>query len=346
MWLAHFARAKIFIEVKEGFELREESKGVMMHIVFPEGTGCVQKAEDLQPVKELGTVDFYETPPQNKEDLIQRLHDADVVFLDYSIMDAEVIQACARLKFVCFLGIGYANCIDVAAATKHGVTVSYTPGYGATSVAEYTLGLILSLTRHIATSYYSLKHGEWLSAKFQGVDLKGKTLGIVGLGPIGADMVRLGAGIGMHLVGWTRNATPDRARHGLRLVTLEEVFATADVVTIHLSLNAQTERLISRALLEKMKPTAFFINTSRAKIVDNQALAELLQQGRIAGAALDVHEQEPAPMNYLFTALPNVLSTPHIAYNSKEAGQNMLRIAYATLEAFLKGEKLHVVNPV
>lgn len=315
-----------------------------MRIVFPEGSGCVQKPEDLLFVKKLGTVDYYDTPPQNKADLIQRLCDADAVFLDYSVMDAEVIASCPKLKFICFFGIGYGNCIDVAAATKHGVTVSYTPGYGATAVAEYTLGLMLSLTRHIAASYYSLKHGEWLSAKFQGVDLKGKTLGIVGLGPIGADVARLGAGIGMPVLGWTRNATPARAQHGLRLVAIEELFATADVVTLHLSLNAQTERLVSRALLEKMKPTAYFINTSRAKLVDNQALAELLQQGKITGAALDVHEEEPAPMNYLFASLPNVLLTPHIAYNSKEAGENMLRIAYATLEAFLKGEKLHVVN--
>ena len=315
-----------------------------MHIVFPEGSGCIQKPEDLLPVKELGTVEYYETPPQNKAELIQRLQNADVVFLDYSVMDAEVIQACSNLKFICFFGIGYGNCIDVAAATKRGVTVTYTPGYGATSVAEYTLGLILSLTRHIAASYYSLRHGEWLSSKFRGVDLKGKTLGILGLGPIGADMARLGAGIGMHLVGWTRNATPDRAQYGLRLVTLEEVFATADVVTVHLSLNVQTERLVSRALLSRMKPTAYFINTSRAKLVDNQALAELLQQGRICGAALDVHEEEPTLMNYLFASMPNVLVTPHIGYNSKEAGENMLRIAYATLFAFLKGEKLHVVN--
>jgi phosphoglycerate dehydrogenase-like enzyme len=315
-----------------------------MRIVFPEGSGCVQKPEDLLFVKRLGTVDYHDTPPQNKADLIRRLCDADVVFLDYSVMDAEVIAACPKLKFICFFGIGYANCIDVAAATKHGVTVSYTPGYGATAVAEYTLGLMLSLTRHIAASYYSLKHSEWLSAKFQGVDLKGKTLGIVGLGPIGADVARLGAGIGMPVLGWTRTATPTRAQHGLRLVAIEELFAAADVVTLHLSLNAQTERLISRALLEKMKPTAYFINTSRAKLVDNQALAELLQQGKIAGAALDVHEEEPAPMNYVFASPPKVVATPHIAYNSKEAGENMLRIAYATLEAFLKGEKLHVVN--
>jgi D-3-phosphoglycerate dehydrogenase len=315
-----------------------------MRIVFPEGSGCVQKPEDLLPVKKLGTVDYYDTPPQNKADLIQRLCDADVVFLDYSVMDAEVIAACPKLKFICFFGIGYGNCIDVAAATRHGVTVSYTPGYGATAVAEFTLGLMLSLTRHIAASSYSMHHAEWLSAKFQGVDLKGKTLGIVGLGPIGADVARVAAGIGMNLLAWTRNASPERAQYGLRLVSLDELFSAADVVSVHLSLNPQTERLISRALLEKMKPTAYFINTSRAKLVDNEALAELLKTNRIAGAALDVHEEEPAPMNYVFNGLPNVLVTPHIAYNSKEAGENMLRIAYATLDAFLKGEKLHVVN--
>lgn len=317
-----------------------------MHIVFPEGSGCVQKPEDLLPVKKLGTVDYYDTPPQNKADLIRRLRDAEVVFLDYSVMDAEVIAACPKLRFICFFGIGYGNCIDVAAATRHGVAVAYTPGYGATAVAEYTLGLMLALTRHIAASYYSLRHGEWLSAKFQGVDLKGKTLGIVGLGPIGTDLARLGAGIGMRLLGWTRSAAPDRAVHGLTLVSLEALFSAADVVSIHLALNAQTERLASRSLLERMKPTAYFVNTSRAKLVDTGALAELLQQGKIAGAALDVHEEEPAPMNYLFAALPNVLVTPHIAYNSKEAGENMLRIAYATLEAFLRGERLHVVNSV
>jgi hypothetical protein len=157
-------------------------------------------------VMKVGTVDYYETPPQNKADLIQRLRGADAVFLDHSVLEAEVIQSGPKLKFICFFGIRYGNCINVAAATKQGVTVSYTPGYGATAVAEYTLGLMLALTRHIAASYYSLKHGEWLSAKFQGVDLEGKTLGIVGLGPIGADMARLGAGVGMKLLGWTQTA--------------------------------------------------------------------------------------------------------------------------------------------
>jgi len=317
-----------------------------MRIVFPEGTGCVQTPDDLLPVEKIGTVDFYYDPPKDKEELVKRLEDADVVFLDYSVMDAEVIQRCEKLKFVCFLGVGYASCIDVAAATKKGVTVAYTPDYGATSVAEFTLGLILSLVRHIAFSYLCLKNEGWETIKFQGRELKGKSLGIVGLGPIGTEVARLGAGIGMNVVGWTRNATPDRAKYGLRLVSLDELFSTSDVISIHLSYNPQTERLVSRSLLSRMKPTAYFINTARAKIVDYQVLAEMLKEGKIAGAALDVHEEEPAPAKYAFASLPNVLITPHIGYNTREAGLNMLRIAYATLDAYLKGERLHVVNSV
>lgn len=316
-----------------------------MQIVFPEGSGCVQSPEELSPLEKIGPVAFHTNPPRDKADLITRLKDAEVVFLDYSIMDAEVIARCEKLKFICFLGVGYANCIDVAAATRKGVTVTYTPDYGATSVAEFAIGMVLALVRHIAFSYHSLQKGEWETIRFQGRELRGKTLGVVGLGPIGTEVARLGAGIGLRVVGWTRNAAPERARHGLRLVALEELFSDADVISLHLAYNAQTERLVSRALLERMKPSAYFVNTARAKIVDTQALAELLRAGKIAGAALDVHEAEPFPEDYVFRSLPNVLITPHIGYNTREAGQNMLRIAIATLEAYLRGEKLHVVNP-
>jgi phosphoglycerate dehydrogenase-like enzyme len=159
-------------------------------------------------------------------------------------------------------------------------------------------------------------------------------------------MARLGAGVGMRLVGWTRNATPDRARHGLALAPLEEVFHRADVVSIHLSLRPETEGLVSRALLSRMRPEAYFVNTARARIVDNAALAELLRTGRIAGAAFDVFDEEPVPPGpHPFRDLPNVLITPHIGYNTREASLNMLNIAIATIAAHLAGERLHVVNP-
>jgi phosphoglycerate dehydrogenase-like enzyme len=317
-----------------------------LRIVFPDGAGCVQHPSDLEPLRKLGEVDFYDGPPADRAELIERLRPAEAVVLDYSTMDAEVLRACDRLRFISFLGIGYGSCIDVAEATRRGIVVAYTPDYGATSVAEHALSMILALTRHIGAAYVSAREGRWEPGRFQGVELRGKTLGIVGLGPIGSEMARLGAGLGMRLLGWTRRASPERACHGVTLVPLEELFAAADVVTLHLAYTPESHGLISRALLERMKPEAWFVNTARAKLVDNEALAEMLRAGRLRGAALDVHDAEPPPADYVFRTLPNVLITPHIGYNTREAASNMLRIAIATVEAFARGERLHVVNGV
>ena len=316
-----------------------------MRIVFPDGAGCVQDPSELEPLRKLGDVDFYDGPPPDRATLIGRLQPAEVVVLDYSEMDAEVLRACARLRFISFLGIGYNSCIDVAEATRRGVVVAYTPDYGATSVAEHALAMMLSLTRHVGPAFVSVREGRWEPGRFVGMQLRGKTLGIVGLGPIGTEMARLGAGLGMRLLGWTRRASKERAVHGLTLVALEELFATADVVTLHLSYTPESEGIITRALLERMKPGAWFVNTARARLVDNEALVALLRAGRLRGAALDVHETEPIPPGeYVFRTQPNVLLTPHIGYNTREASANMLRIAIETVQAFARGERLHVVN--
>jgi phosphoglycerate dehydrogenase-like enzyme len=301
---------------------------------------------ELEPLRSLGPVDFYDGPPADKTTLIERVRPAEVVVLDYSEMDAEVLRACERLRLITFLGIGYASCIDVDEATRRGVAIAYTPDYGATSVAEHTLGLILALTRHIGAAFLSFRAGRWEPGRFVGMELRGKTLGLVGLGPIGREMARLGAGLGMRLIAWTRRATPERAEHGLAFVSLEELFTQADVVSLHLSYRAETHGLVGRDLLARMKPTAWFVNAARAKLVDNGALAELLAAGKIAGAALDVHEEEPPRGEYVFRALPNVLITPHIGYNTHEASANMLRIAIDTVLAYARGERLHVVNGV
>ena len=318
-----------------------------MRIVFPDGAGCVQHPSELEPLRKLGQVDFYDGPPPDRAQLIERLRPAEAVVLDYSEMDAEVLRACARLRFISFLGIGYNSCIDVAEATRRGVAVAYTPDYGATSVAEHALAMILALTRHIGPAFVSARAGRWEPGRFTGMELRGKTLGIVGLGPIGQEMARLGAGLGMRLLGWTRRPSVVRADHGVTLVPLETLFSAADVVTLHVAYTPETQGLISRALLERMKPEAWFVNTARAKVVDNEALVALLRAGRIRGAALDVHDTEPIPPgDYVFRTLPNVLITPHIGYNTREASANMLRIAIETVQAFARGERLHVVNGV
>ncbi len=318
-----------------------------MRIVFPDGAGCVQHPSELEPLRKLGQVDFHDGPPPDKATLIERLRPAEAVVLDYSEMDAEVLRACDRLRFISFLGIGYNSCIDVAEATRRRVAVAYTPDYGATSVAEHALAMILALTRHIGPAFVSARAGRWEPGRFTGMELRGKTLGIVGLGPIGAETARLGGAIGMRVLGWTRRPSPARAVHGLTLVALDELFAAADVVSLHLAYTPESEGLITRALLERMKPEAWFVNTARAKVVDNEALVDLLRAGRIRGAALDVHETEPIPPgDYVFRGLPNVLITPHIGYNTREASANMLRIAIETVQAFARGERRHVVNGI
>ena len=317
-----------------------------MRIVFPDGAACMQDPAKLEPLRRLGPVDYYDGPPPDKATLIDRLRPAEAVVLDYSEMDAEVLRACEGLRFISFLGIGYASCIDVDEATRRGVVIAYTPDYGATSVAEHALAMILAATRHIGPAFLSFREGRWEPGRFVGMELRGKTLGLVGLGPIGREVARLGAGLGMRLIGWTRRVAPERAEHGLAFVPLEELFGQADVVSLHLSYRPETHGLISRALLARMKPTAWFVNTARAKLVDNAALAELLAGGKIAGAALDVHEEEPPRGEYVFRTLPNVLITPHIGYNTREASANMLRIAIDTVLAYARGARLHVVNGV
>ena len=315
-----------------------------MRIVFPDGAGCVRDPSDLEPLRKLGPVEFYTSLPRDRADLIERLRPADAVVLDYSVLDAEVLRACDRLRFVSFLGIGYRSFVDVDEATRRGVVIANTPDYGATSVAEFALAMMLALTRHIGPAFASLREGRWEPGRFGGMELHGKTLGLVGLGPIGTEMARLGAGLGMRLVGWTRRAAPERAPHGLAFVPLDELFATADVVSLHLAYTPETHGLISRALLERMKPGGWFVNTARARLVDNVALAEILTAGRIRGAAFDVFDTEPPAADDVFRTLPNVLATPHIGYNTDEASANMLRIAIATVEAFARGDRLHVVN--
>lgn len=316
-----------------------------LRIVIPEGAEFVQDPADLAPLRRLGELVICPGAPRDAEDFVDRVRDADVVVLDYWLMDREVLARCPRLRLIAFLGTGYASCVDVEEATRRGVVVTYTPDYGATSVAEHALALTLALVRHLVPAALSLRQGRWEPGRFQGTELRGKVLGVVGLGPIGQEMARLGAGIGMQVLAWTRRASPDRVRPGLELVPLETLFERADVVSIHLAYRPESEGLVSRALLERLKPTAVLVNTARARVVDTAALADLLRTGRIAGAALDVHEQEPPPPDYVFRELPRVLLTPHIGYNTREASRNMLRIAIATIEAYLRGEPLHVANP-
>ena len=224
-----------------------------------------------------------------------------------------VIERLANLKLIAATGPVNAS-IDVAAAGEQGIAVVHT-GYRSDPTIEFTWALILASARNIVTESNSVRAGGW--QKTVGTDLRGKTLGILGLGRIGSQVARLGSAFGMNPVAWSQNLTPEAATAaGATLVSRDQLFEQADILTIHLVLSGRTRGLVGSSELGRMKPTARLINASRGPIVDEQALIGALKNRQIAGAAVDVFDIEPLPASHPLRTLDNVLATPHIGYVS------------------------------
>jgi phosphoglycerate dehydrogenase-like enzyme len=250
------------------------------------------------------------------EAVIERLMPFDVICVmrERSPLPRNIIERLPNLKLIASTGAGNAS-IDVAAAGERGIAVVHT-GYRSDPAIEFTWALILASARHIVTENNSVRSGGW--QKTVGADLRGKTLGVLGLGRIGSEVARIGKAFGMNLIAWSENMTPQAAEAaGATLVSKNQLFEQADILTIHLALSSRTRGLIGAAELARMKPTARLINTSRGPIVEEQALISVLQNKQIAGAAIDVFDVEPLPPDHPFRALDNVLATPHIAYVSQ-----------------------------
>ena len=255
--------------------------------------------------------------------IIDRLLPFDVVCVmrERTPLPRDIIQRLPRLKLIASTGPGNAS-IDMAAAAEHGVSVTAT-GYRSTPTIELTWALILAGARHIVPESKAVRAGGWQTTI--GQELEDKVLGVVGLGRIGAQVARIGLAFRMKIIAWSQNMTPEIAgAAGATMVPKSELFRQADIVTVHLVLSKRTRGLIGAAELEVMKPTARLINTSRGPIVDEAALIAALQSGSIAGAALDVFDQEPLPAVHPFRSLDNVLATPHIGY----VGEDLYRTFY------------------
>jgi phosphoglycerate dehydrogenase-like enzyme len=249
------------------------------------------------------------------EALIERLLPFDVVCVmrERTPLLRNVIERLPNLKLIASTGSANAS-IDMAAAGDRGIAVAHT-GYRSDPTIELTWALILASARNIVTESNSVRSGGWQQTV--GADLRGKTLGLLGLGRIGSQVARVGSAFGMNLVAWSQNLTSEVAQAaGATLVSKDQLFEQADVLTIHLVLSGRTRGLVGAAELGKMKPTARLINASRGPIVDEQALISALKNKQIAGAAVDVFDIEPLPASHQFRTLANVLATPHIGYVS------------------------------
>jgi phosphoglycerate dehydrogenase-like enzyme len=249
----------------------------------------------------------------NADEVVKRLLPFDVVCVmrERTPLPRSVIERLPRLKLIASTGPRNAS-IDVHAAAERGIAVAHT-GYNPRATIEMTWALILANVRQIAPENAHLRAGGWQLAI--GDNLHGKTLGVLGLGNIGSEVARIGLAFGMNLIAWSQNLTKEKAQScGARLVSKEELFRGADILTIHIVLSQRTKGLVGAADLRVMKPTARLINTSRGPIVDESALVEVLRERRITGAALDVFDIEPLPADHPFRSLDNVLSTPHLGY--------------------------------
>jgi len=317
-----------------------------MKIVCPDGTAAIREllTPELETELEaLGSFVWYNERAETSRGYLQRVKDADGVLLNWD-MPSEVLMSCPKLKVISFLGADPRKYVDLSLATSKGIAVTNTPHYGDQEVAAHAMALILCCAKRIVHLNRCLHQGVWEKGDFVS-GFWGKTIGVVGLGGIGAEVARLAQAFGMRVLCWTQHATPERAReHGVEFVTLKELFQQSDIVTLHVKHIPETEKMITRDLLESMKRGAIFVNTARAELVDNLALAELLREGKLAAAGLDVHEEEPIRPGNPFLSIENAILTPHIGADTARAQSNILKIAVGNLTAFFSGRPRNIVN--
>jgi D-3-phosphoglycerate dehydrogenase len=272
---------------------------------------------------------FTGTP--DKAELIRRLQGFDGALTGESCVDEEVLAACPDLRVIVFLGTGASTYIDVEACGRKGVTLRTVAGYGDRVVAEHAVALMFAVYRDLATQHLAMRCGRWDEGRPIG-ELHGKTLGVIGMGGVGAEMCQLGRALGMKVISWTR--TPDRADAQVELSALLEA---ADVVSLHMALNEGTRGFLSRKRLRRMKRGAVLINTARGALVDEAELGAMLTDGHLRGAGLDVYSSEPLAAVHPLRTAPHVVLTCHTAWRSPESAERLVRTGISHLTDELGG---------
>ena len=294
----------------------------------------------------LGTCEIFErsTPAQ----ILARAGAAEIVLTNKVVLNRATLEQLPHLRYVGVLATGY-NVVDTIAARARNVPVTNVPDYSTRSVAQHTWALLLELTHHVGHHAQSVREGRWSRSAdfcywdFPLCELDGLTLGLVGFGRIGRAVAKLARAFGLRILVHTRTP-PSKQPAGIEFTSLEEVFSRADIVSLHCPLTPQTQQLVNAVRLSQMKPTAFLLNTSRGPLVDESALANALNSGHLAGAALDVLSIEPPPTHNPLLSAKNCLVTPHLGWATHAARWRLMQIAVDNLWAFLSGRPQNVVN--
>ncbi|MGY4320046.1 NAD(P)-dependent oxidoreductase [Bradyrhizobium sp. JR3.5] len=270
-------------------------------------------------------------PDIKSEDYPAVLDGAEIAVVDHTALPTDVARKCAGLKHVVFLGTGARSYMNPEQLAELGISVHLIKGYGDTAVAESAIALMWSSARVIAQMDREMRAGNWL--REDGMQLTGKTLGLVGFGGIAAEVARIALGSGMKVIAWNRSP---KSHPGVEFVDLDTVLANSDVVSLHLLLNDETRGLITRDKIAKMKKGVVLINTARGAIVDEQAMIDALNSGHIRHAGLDVYNIEPLPKDHPLTRIPNVTLSAHSAFRTPEASENLIHAAWEHCRRIVK----------
>lgn len=246
----------------------------------------------------------------------------DTIVVDATYFTDATLKKCTDLRHIVFLGTGAGSYIDLAAAERQGIKISTIKGYGDTTVAEHAMGLVFAAARHIGTMHAMMRTGGW--RPMQGMELKGKTIGLVGVGGIGREMARIAKGVGLNVIAWNRSPLADAPA---AMASLPEVLAKADILSLHLGLNDATRNFLDQGKIAATKRGVIIVNTARAGVVDEAALIAALKSGHVGHYATDVYAKEPAPADEPLLKLENVTLTAHAGYNTPEAAMTMYRRA-------------------
>src|SRR5947207_11616679 len=296
-------------------------------------------------LESLGECEIYDRSPA--PDVVKRAADAEIVLTNKTVLNREQILALPKLKYIGVLATGY-NIVDVAAARDRNIPVTNVPTYGTRSVAQHPFALLLELTQHVGHHAQTVRDGRWTKCPdfcywdYPLVELDALTMGIVGFGRIGKSVAELAKAFGMNVL--ATSSTPGQSPAEVQFGELETLFRQSDVVSLHCPLTPQTMKLVNQERLGLMKPTAFLLNSSRGPLIDEHALAEALNSGQLAGAAVDVLSVEPPPADNPLLRAKNCIVTPHIAWATRAARSRLMQIAVANVRAFLNGRPDNVVN--
>jgi phosphoglycerate dehydrogenase-like enzyme len=295
-------------------------------------------------LEKLGELRVYEDRPESLEDFLARVEGADIAIVTHYRLNAATFED-TTLKFIALARTGYDD-VDLDAATLHGVAVANAPGYANEAVAEHVFAMLLSFLRKIREADDAVRSGKFNCTAWEGRELAGKTLGVVGTGRIGMRVAGIARSFGMDVAAFDTKPSPEMARqHMFKYVDLNHLCESSDFISVHLPLMPETTDLIGREAFARMKQSAVLVNTARGPVIDQDALICALENGLIAGACLDVFNEEPVPPDSPLLQLSNTILTPHIAYDTREAKDRLMAITVENVEAFIAGKPKNLLNP-